>query len=199
MKQRGFGLIEILIYAGIAAVVLGAVYGFDVSRQNIGKAKVRAELAPITEQCKAMGNEDPAKCAVAIRTIITNNQTCEAANKSLGQQIDTIIKTHNAEVDAAHAEYEKAKARKTQSAATSAPRLADLAMEKFNLIAASTKAGMSCDELDAALLKEAQRKVKFYGPATPAEPPKGGLRIVDEPPQPAPTRPAAVNPLRPKP
>lgn len=193
--------IKLIGGAIVALAILGAIHAFDLSRQNIGAAKQIAKYAPVIEQCKAMANEDPAKCAVAIRTIITNNQTCEAANKSLGLQIDTIIATHNTAIEFEHQEYEKAKARKAQATATNAPKLADLAMEKFNLITSATKGqGMTCAEFDDAALKEAQRKIKFYGPATPAEPPKGGLRIVEPPPPtPQPTRPPAVNPLRPKP
>lgn len=198
-RQRGFGLLELALLAGGAVFVMGVVYWIDVSRQNIGAAKQIAKYAPVIEQCKAMGNEDPAKCAVAIRAAITGRDTCLAANKSLDDQFAAFRKQHNEEIEAAHAEYKNAQARKAQAVTANAPRLADLAMEKFNLITSATKGeGMTCAEFDAAALEEAKRKFKFYGPAAMPEAPKGGLRVVDEPAPAMPTRPPAVNPLRPK-
>lgn len=187
-----------LIWIAIAAAALAALYGLDVSRQNIGKAKVRAELAPITEQCKAMGNEKPADCAVAIRTAITGRDTCLAANKSLDEQFATFRKMHNDAIEFEHQEYAKTQARKAAAKTESAPKLAEIAIEKFNMIVAAKGGGLSCDQMDDALLREAERRQRFYGAPTAAQqqrPPE--VRIVEPPTTPA--RPTVVNPLKPKP
>src|SRR5690349_12928174 len=65
-------MVQLIAYAAIAAVALGAIYGFDKSRQNIGRDAQRALDAPVLEQCKAMNAPKPADCAVAIRVLIDN-------------------------------------------------------------------------------------------------------------------------------
>src|SRR5436190_9112529 len=114
-----------LIWVGIALAALAALYGLDKSRQNIGKAQVRAELAPITEQCKAIGNEKPTDCAKALRDAIKGRDDCIAANKSLDDQFATFRAMHNQAIEFEHEQFNKAKARKAQAATEAAPKLAD--------------------------------------------------------------------------
>ncbi len=188
-------MIQLLIYAGIAVVALGAIYGVDRSRQAVGERRIEAKYAPITEQCKALQNEKPADCAAAMRDAVKGRDTAVAANKSLDEQFTTFRAMHNKAIEDANAEYESLKARKAQRATEIAPKLADIRMQQFDYIVATKGGGLSCPQLDIELEKLAPQRFRDYGPATEPSTPPGAVRVV--PPAPSPTRP--VNPLRPKP
>lgn len=191
-------MIQLLIYAGIAIAILGAVYGVDKSRQAIGERRVLAQWAPTIEECKALGNAKPVDCANAIRAAVNGRDTCLAANKSLDEQFETFRAMHNAEVKAANEAYERAKGARAKSTADAAPKLADLAMAKFDAAVAAKGGGFSCEQMDAALLKEAERKTRYYGTATESAPIPDGPRIVEPASKPA-ERPQPTNPLKAKP
>lgn len=216
-RQRGiFGLaplISLAIYAGIAAVALGAIYAFDQSRQNIGERKARAELAPITGVCDDFGHKlKPSDCAAHIRVAVKDRDTAIAANVALKADLGRLA----IERQACNDEVDKLERRSAAAAAAAAARkpaddarIAAITPEREELIRVwgLPEPGGSCEARlaarDAMWKKVAEQRARdFPGQVGPPATAGGGLRLAEPPPASptsAPTvRPLPVNPLRPK-
>lgn len=193
-RQRGIfalGLIgSVIAYAVMAGVVVGVLAGVNAGLKS-------HYVAPE----KAKWDKEKGALVADNNTLKANQATCLAANVTLKRDHDQFVADHNKGVQDAKDESDRQKARRVAAEKAAAPKLADLAMEKFNRIAALGKpdGGISCDQMDTLLLDTAKRRAKFYGeepvvPTTPA----GALNLRVPAPAPA-ERPKAVNPLvRPK-
>lgn len=187
-RQRGFGIIDFVMYAAIALAALGFVAGVNSALKHhyVDPEKVEWDKA------KAVLNRD-------IEVHKGNEAACRASNVTLKKDFDEFREKKNKEVEDAKTEAEKAKANRAARDKANAPRVQQNSMELFNMITSLGKpdGGLSCDQLDAVLLEEAKRRQKFYGPAEPmpVQPNTSGLRIAEPPTE----RPKPLNPLvRPK-
>lgn len=93
MSQRGFSLVELAIYAGIAIAVMGAIAGviyawnsfidgIDDLGYKRGKSEVRAELAPQLATCKAQSEEQ----SRAVEALATEGaRKAQEASKALAK------------------------------------------------------------------------------------------------------------------
>lgn len=188
-RQRGFlgfSVVELVMYGALIVGLLGvAAWGNNLLKHHY------------VDPAQAKWNAEKASLLATSRSFETDLNTAKAANASLQGQFDTFIATHNAQIEAAADLDKQQRANRAASEKAAAPKMADLAMEKFNLITSLGKpdGGISCDQMDTLLLETAKRRAKFYGEAPPTQP-AGGLRLTE----PTPTeRPKPVNPLRPKP
>jgi hypothetical protein len=200
-------LISLAIYAGIAAVALGAIYGFDKSRQNVGRDKQIAADAPVMELCSMFPSKglfggtkasDPAECAKHLRDSIAKGVEAEAANVSLAKDVEA-WKGQHAECSAAVKRIERqvdvAKAAIAARKPTDDKAIAGINAGKDSMVAELATVGTrarTCEqqlaERNAAWTAEAVRRQRDF-PPTGAAPSSGDVNI----------RPPAVNPLRPGP
>lgn len=186
MKQRGDIVLDLIIgLAGVAVVTGLLAWGNSALKDHyVGPERVKWER----EKAVLVGN---------VKSAETDVSTCKSANTSLQGQFDTFIATHNAQVEAAAELDKRQRGNRVAAEKANAPKLADLAMEKFNLITTLGKpdGGITCDQLDALLLETSKRRAKFYGDAPAVVAPPAGLRVTEPTPS---ERPKAVNPLRAK-
>lgn len=200
-RQRGFlGLAmgQLILYGALAvgAVVLLAMVNSWL------KSHYTADYVPLMAACTEANNGkklSPSGCAAGIRFLVTDKTTCIAANKSLDEQFTTFRNVHNAQIEAARLASVQQKATRAAAEKAAAPRIAQNSMELFNMVVALGKpdGGLSCDQLDAALLETARQRQKFYGPATAPTTPAGALNIREPAPKAVtPDRPPPTNPLR---
>lgn len=188
-------MIQLIIYGVIAIGALGAIYAIDKSRQAVGERRVEAKYAPIAEQCKAINVPDAPDCAKAMRQNIADRDKAVLANRSLDEQFTAFRRQHDESVKALAKESERIVYVKQAATKEAQPKLEQIALDKFNLIVSLGKGnGISCDQLDAALLEEARKRQRDYGKASAAPPPAPGtLKLGTEPEQ---VRPEPRNPLR---
>lgn len=184
-RQRGSILFDALLYGGIAVVALGALAGANSWLKDHYVAPERTKW-----------DREKGTLLTTQRSYETDLNTCSTANASLQGQFDTFLATHNAQVQAqADLDKQQRSARVAREKANE-PRLQQNTTELLSLVASLSKpaGGLSCEQMDAALLETAKQRQHDYGSASTPATAGGGIRIA-EPPE----RPTPINPLvRPK-
>lgn len=185
-RQRGDIVLDLIIGIGGVAII-GVVYAW-------GNSALKHHYV---DPERIEWNREKATLVGNVKSAEADVKTCSVANDSLKSQFDTFISIHNKQVEDAVVLDKLQRGNRAAAEKVNAPKLADLAMEQFNLIIQLGKpdGGITCDQSDSMLLETAKRRAKFYGEVpTAAAPAAGVLRLTE----PAPERPKVTNPLRAK-